>query len=147
MHEAGTVAMLAAGTAAWCVAILAAPLWNLAPVYLFFSIICHQQPARSWIIAGEPLAVCIRCTAVYFGFFAGLLFHQAPNIRWLKVALALTAAEFVFAQVAAEIPLLRAVSGALLGASAAPIVRSGIEQMFARFAHEAMYGMRSHSSG
>ena len=122
----------------WCFAILAAPVWNMAPLYMFFSIICHQQPARSWTIAGEPLAVCIRCTAIYFGFFAGLLFHQAPNIRWLKMAMALTAAEFLFALLVADVPPLRALAGALLGAAAAPVVRSGIEQMFARFAHEAM---------
>jgi uncharacterized membrane protein len=130
--------LLVGGAALWCSAILAAPYWDVAPLYMFFSIICHQQPARSWTIAGEPLAVCIRCTAIYFGFFAGLLFHQAPNVRWLKIALALTAAEFVFALVIADVALLRFVSGALLGAAAAPIVRSGIEQMFARFAHEAM---------
>jgi uncharacterized membrane protein len=130
------------GAGLWCSAILAAPVWNIEPLYLFFSLICHQLPARSWNIAGEPLAVCIRCTTIYFGFFAGLVFHQAPNVRpnvrWLKIAMVLTAAEVLFALTVADVPLLRAVSGALLGAAAAPIVRAGIEQMFARFAHEAV---------
>jgi uncharacterized membrane protein len=39
--------------------------------YFFFSGVCHQIPARSFHIRGEPLAVCARCTGVYAGFLAG----------------------------------------------------------------------------
>jgi uncharacterized membrane protein len=41
--------------------------------YFFFSGVCHQIPARSFHVWGEPLAVCARCTGVYAGFLAGVL--------------------------------------------------------------------------
>jgi uncharacterized membrane protein len=134
----GTSSVLIAGTAVWCAAILAAPLTGIPAFYEFFTIICHQQAGRSWHIFGEPLAVCIRCASIYFGFFAGLLLLQAPNPRWLKIALMITAAEWLSARLFIDIELLRAMSGVLLGAVAAPIIRTGVEEMFARFAHEPM---------
>jgi uncharacterized membrane protein len=64
----------------WCAGIIAAPLLTHANliksadlVYSFFSHICHQEDARSFHVEGEKLGVCIRCTAIYFGFLAGLL--------------------------------------------------------------------------
>jgi uncharacterized membrane protein len=130
-------AVLICGAALWCLAIVAAPFFNIASIYEAFSIICHQQPARSWHIHGEPLAVCIRCASIYFGFFAGLLALRTPNVRWLKIALAVTMAEWLLAQVFLDSSLLRAMSGILLGGIAAPFVRAGVEQMFARLAHES----------
>ncbi|MFZ4985155.1 MAG: DUF2085 domain-containing protein [Blastocatellia bacterium] len=43
--------------------------------YQMFSIICHQVPERSWQSQGFPLAVCSRCTAIYFGGLIGLLMY------------------------------------------------------------------------
>jgi len=134
-------AALFVGTILWCLAIVAAPLFHLTPIYLFFSAICHQLPARSWHIHGEPLAVCIRCTAIYYGFLAGLLTLSKPNPRFFKIAVTITAAEWILAFAVVDSEVLRALSGILLGASAAPIVRTGVEEMFARrvrTAHESM---------
>ena len=134
-------AALILGTTVWCLAIVAAPIFHFTPIYLIFSAVCHQLPARSWHIDGEPLAVCIRCTAIYYGFLAGLLALSTPNARLLKIALAITAAEWLFAFVIYDSEIIRALSGVLLGASAAPIVRKGVEEMFARrvrTAHESM---------
>jgi uncharacterized membrane protein len=127
-------------TLLWCLAIVAVPLWDLTPVYLFFSTICHQIPSRSWHIYGEPLGLCIRCTAISFGFLSGLLVLRTPNVRWLKIAIAITAAEWLLAVAIVDLETLRALSGLLLGAAAAPIVRAGVEETFMRVrtAHESM---------
>ena len=44
-------------------ALLAAPGW----VFPLGSLICHQHPERSFFINGQQLAVCARCTGLYFG--------------------------------------------------------------------------------
>ena len=38
---------------------------------LAFARVCHQDPARSLVIAGALLPVCARCAGVYLGFFLG----------------------------------------------------------------------------
>jgi uncharacterized membrane protein len=66
--------------ALWCAGILAAPVLQHAgfsgtahSTYSFFSRICHQNDMSSFHIEGEKFGVCIRCSAIYFGFLAGLL--------------------------------------------------------------------------
>jgi len=70
-------AVLAAAALVWCLLILLPPaLMSLrqpeAAVLLrrLFAPVCHQEAARSFLIAGHPLAVCHRCTAVYLAFAA-----------------------------------------------------------------------------
>lgn len=49
--------------------------------------LCHQDPQRSYWIAGTPMAVCSRCFGIYAGFFAAWLalpligsrFHQIES--------------------------------------------------------------------
>jgi uncharacterized membrane protein len=67
--------------ALWCAGILAAPLLAHAGmhrsadmVYSIYSRICHQNDASSFHVEGEKFGVCIRCSAIYFGFLMGLLF-------------------------------------------------------------------------
>jgi uncharacterized membrane protein len=43
------------------------------PIYRFFSRVCHQNPERVLHLLGYPLAVCIRCASIYFGFFIGIV--------------------------------------------------------------------------
>jgi len=50
-----------------------------AGVFVFFSQICHQQEERSFKINNVQLAVCSRCTGIYSGFFAGVIFY--PILR------------------------------------------------------------------
>jgi uncharacterized membrane protein len=72
-------------TAAWCGSILLAPLLaeQASPlsrgIYTFFHRICHQFDERSLHLAGHPLAVCSRCTAIYFAFLAGVILY--PFVR------------------------------------------------------------------
>lgn len=66
----------------WNLAIVMAPVARAngitglsAPLYSFFSFICHQLPARSFFIEGEPFGVCSRCFGVYFGLFLGIVVY------------------------------------------------------------------------
>lgn len=70
----------------WVSAILLAPIAKAntlatvsSPLYHFFSFICHQQPERSFHIAGEQFGVCSRCFGVYFGLLLGFLLY--PLLR------------------------------------------------------------------
>jgi uncharacterized membrane protein len=65
--------------AAWDLAIVSAPVARAgglngfsSPLYTFFSFICHQMPARSFYIDGEPFGVCTRCFGVYLGLLVGV---------------------------------------------------------------------------
>ncbi len=122
-------AALLAGSTLWCLSIIVAPVSGVSEVYRFFSFICHQDPARSWHILGEPLPVCIRCTSIYFGFLASLWLGLAARVRWLRIALAFMLAEFIFARLFIDAAVLRSLSGVLLGLSAAPFVRKGVEEI------------------
>lgn len=37
--------------------------------------ICHQIPARSFQVNGEPISLCARCTGMYVGAFVGLVYQ------------------------------------------------------------------------
>jgi uncharacterized membrane protein len=77
-----TYLVILAGSIAWCTAIVIPPVflslggvWQVAGLgmYRFFHPICHQLDSRSFHFLGEPFAVCIRCSAIYLGFLAGVL--------------------------------------------------------------------------
>jgi uncharacterized membrane protein len=64
-------------------------------IYASFSKVCHQLSDRSFYIGGHPFAVCSRCTGLYAGFAAALLFYPltnslkrtyAPQRKWLFLA-------------------------------------------------------------
>jgi len=66
----------------WCSLILLAPLlakfehrFSAGVIYFFFSKICHQIPERSFYLFGKQLAVCSRCTGLYFGFLIGAILY------------------------------------------------------------------------
>ena len=122
-------AALLAGSTLWCLAILAAPTFRWTGVYDFFSLICHQDPLRSWTLGGEPFGVCIRCTSIYFAFTASLWLGLKTNVRWLRVSLLLMACEFIFARLVIDAALLRSISGVLVGLSAAPFVKEAFEEI------------------
>ena len=121
------------GSATWCAAIVSAPLLNTAWLYTFFSAICHQDPARSWSLAGNPLPVCIRCTSIYFGFFLAALVRRRPNYRFLEIAVAATVLEVVLAVTYWDSAWLRSLTGAALGAAVSPFVNLGVSQLLERW--------------
>ncbi len=83
-------AILLSLVALWCALIVLAPTaatmsepgkLTASVLYGFLSRICHQIDARSFHLMGEKFGVCIRCTALYFSFFVGLVFY--PFMRRL----------------------------------------------------------------
>jgi len=65
------------------------------PIYEAFSYLCHQLPERSLHLEGQKLAVCSRCTGLYFGFALSVLLYplarslkrvDTPRLRWLLLA-------------------------------------------------------------
>jgi len=88
--------------ATWCVGIILAPLLaSREPhigslLYSLYAPICHQIDARSLHIDGAKLAVCARCSGIYFSFLVSLLLYPVvkrstspavPNRWWLSAAL------------------------------------------------------------
>jgi uncharacterized membrane protein len=106
-------------------------------IYRAFAALCHQLPERSYFIDGHKLAVCSRCTGLYFGFAFTLLVY--PLIRSLR-STAIPARKWL---VLATLPLLidfsltffgvwenthtsRLITGLLLGSTAVFYVMPGI---------------------
>ena len=124
-----THAGLLVGSTFWCLCIIAAPVLGLSGVYKFFSLICHQDPARSWHIFGETLPVCIRCASIYFAFAASLWLGLKANVRWLRISVVMMICELVLARILIDAALLRSLTGILVGLSAAPFVKQGVEEL------------------
>jgi uncharacterized membrane protein len=113
---------------------LAAPL--LAPshpliallIRSFFSRLCHQDPGRSFMVLGSPIAVCVRCLGVYCGAaFATLLgIGKAAARRLLAIALLLNLLDVSTATLHwhGNLPLPRFLLGVLLGVGAGAVVLS-----------------------
>lgn len=45
--------------------------WYLQWQHKVFTSLCHQIPARSFTLNGQPMAVCSRCLGIYTGFVFG----------------------------------------------------------------------------
>jgi uncharacterized membrane protein len=95
----GAWVVVSVGTLLFVSMIVTAPLAAAAhhdslagTLYHSFGLLCHQLPERSFFIAGQKFAVCSRCTGLYFGFAATLLFYpllkslrrvDLPSRKWL----------------------------------------------------------------
>lgn len=55
-------------------------------IYRGFGFVCHQIPARSFHFAGNPFAVCARCTGIYAGFALGVALYPLLVRSWLARA-------------------------------------------------------------
>ena len=128
----GIDTLLLALAAIWMAAILAAPILENRAIYTLFSAICHQIPARSWLLGGEPLAACIRCTSIYAGFFIALVVRLPPARRFLQISVAVMLLELTVAQLWNDLELVRAISGLLLGLAAAGFVSEGLRELISR---------------
>jgi len=70
-----------AGIILWLAAIFLAPFLKSQSLtlnvvfYALFAPVCHQIPSRSFSCFGFPLAVCGRCSGIYFGFLAGTVLY------------------------------------------------------------------------
>ena len=79
---------------------------------------------------GQQLPVCIRCAAIYFGFLAAVALRRPPQLFYLKVAVVAMFSEVLLALTLLDSPIARGATGLFLGATIAPFVRTGVEQMF-----------------
>lgn len=85
------------GTAALAPALVSQGYYDIGgAVYKFFSFLCHQQAERSYLLLGNPIAVCARCFGVYFGLFIGFFIYpmfrriddvEPPSKLWLLLSL------------------------------------------------------------
>lgn len=105
-------------------------------IYRAFSFLCHQIPERSFHLEGHQLAVCSRCTGIYAGFAASVLFYPvvyslrkpgSPSRLWLLVACAPLAVDFAlgFFGIWENTHLSRFATGAIFGAACALFVVPG----------------------
>lgn len=136
---------LAAGVAWALVSLLfAAPLaasaghdGAAATIYRALHVVCHQLPERSFHVAGHPLAVCARCSGIYFGFAAAALAYplvrplasaDSPARAWLLLSALPLAVDFAlgFLGIWENTHSSRAATGALLGAATVFYVIPGL---------------------
>ena len=91
-----------------------------------FSLVCHQQPARSFFLFGGSIAVCARCLGIYLGAAVGLLVRveRRTAVRFLTLAAGLNGADWLaeLAGLHGNWMLLRFVLGIVLGTAAAMVV-------------------------
>jgi uncharacterized membrane protein len=116
-------------TFVWCISILLAPYLKSTNdpinifIYFWFSKICHQLSERSFYFCNEKLAVCQRCTAIYFSFFIGVLLYPAVRkikekwlYRFFYISIIIIVIDFLFGYINIlqnKITIL--ISGALFG--------------------------------
>jgi uncharacterized membrane protein len=112
-------------------------------IYQTFSNLCHQNPDRSFFIAGYKFAVCARCTGLYFGFALAVLVYplvkslrsvETPHRKWLFMAAAPMAVDFSlgFLGIWENTHLSRLSTGALLGTVSVFYVMPGLVDLSLR---------------
>lgn len=116
-------------------------------IYRAFSFLCHQIPERSFHLEGHALGVCARCTGIYAGLAASVLFYpllrslkraEAPARIWLVLACVPITIDFSlgFLGVWQNTHFSRFATGAIFGAVCALFVVPG-------FIEIARKGMRA----
>lgn len=114
------------------------------PLYQAFSHVCHQAPDRSLFVVGNQLAVCARCTGIYFGFAGAVICYplitslrrtQTPQRKWLLIAAVPLLIDFglTFLGIWPNTHWSRFSTGALLAAVAVYYVMPGLVEVGLRF--------------
>jgi uncharacterized membrane protein len=83
----------------------------------FFSELCHQDPSRSFVVAGSAVAVCVRCLGIYWGTAVGMVMRLRRPRSLLAVALLVNLADVAAGAMRwhGNLPFLRFMFGMLLG--------------------------------
>ncbi len=131
----------------WCGAIVLPPLAaSSQPListlgYRFFGLICHQEDAHSLHLVGYPLAVCARCTGIYFGFLIGIILSPLlspgvasfPRLGWaIAIVPMLLDVGADLIGVHASTPATRIASGTFFGAAAALLLAPHLIGLYRR---------------
>lgn len=148
-----------------CFLIVAAPLllalgWPLpaAGIYLFFSPVCHQQPDRSYILLGYPLAVCHRCSGIYLGLLTGCaipfsvwrIYCSPSRLRALALAGAvplLLDALLPVSGIWNGTPISRFVTGLFFGAAASALAIPGLAEVFRYLSFSGFFFRTTNAKG
>ena len=123
-------------------------------LYQAFSYVCHQQPERSLFIAGQPLAVCARCTGLYAGFaltallyplFRSLRRTGPPERKWLLIATAPLAIDFGLGMLGIwdNTHSSRFITGALFGSVVVFYVMPALVELSYRFGSKTVLETRA----
>ncbi len=156
MNRSLAHALLVTGASVWCALLVLAPLLASAGysdasnfLYRLFSGVCHQFDDRSIHLFGYKLAVCSRCSAIYFGFLLGAIAWQKLRFRSRPILWAFAAAP-MFIDVALDVIGVhpstlssRITTGSAFGVIAAlilvPLIHEGLAEFFTimrGFVHE-----------
>jgi uncharacterized membrane protein len=83
----------------------------------FFSRLCHQDPSRSFVLDGSPVAVCVRCLGIYWGVAVGMMLRMKRARGLLAVAMLLNVLDVASSglHLRGNLPLTRFLLGMLLG--------------------------------
>jgi uncharacterized membrane protein len=121
------LAILALAVAPLAAPLLAAghPMASLL-IRSFFSRLCHQDPARSFVLEGAPVAVCVRCLGVYCGAAVATLLRlrktSATHLLALALLLNLLDVAAGWMHWHGNLPLPRFFLGLLLGTGAGALI-------------------------
>ena len=92
----------------------------------FFSRLCHQDPARSFMVGGSPAAVCVRCLGIYCGVALAAWFRVGRDfaLRLLAAALLINVLDVASGALHGHgnLPLVRLLLGLLLGTGAGAVL-------------------------
>jgi uncharacterized membrane protein len=92
----------------------------------FYSRVCHQEPGRSFFIAGSAVAVCVRCLGIYCGVALGMLVRLGKGfaVRLLAAALLMNLLDVGSGvlHLHGNVPVIRFLLGMLLGAAAGSVL-------------------------
>jgi uncharacterized membrane protein len=95
-----------------------------------FSRLCHQDPSRSFMLEGSPVAVCVRCLGIYWGAaLAGVLrLGRIPLL--LGIAMLLNGIDVGTGMLHwhGNLPLVRFLLGLLLGMGAGAVLFSPLRR-------------------
>lgn len=106
-------------------------------LYLAFSPMCHQLPARCFTLMGASWAVCQRCSGIYFGLLVGSILPRmdfASSPRRRKFVLAATAslaldALMPLSGVWGNTQVSRSASGFLFGIALSMVFLEGLAEL------------------
>ena len=109
---------------------LAAPLLSashpLAALLIrdVFSRLCHQDPSRSFVLEGSPVAVCVRCLGIYWGAALAGVLRLGRVPRLLGLAMLLNGLDVGTSMLHwhSNLPLVRFLLGLLLGMGAGAVL-------------------------